>query len=265
MSTTNTTVTLRPARRSDIPALARVANAGYANSALHRRIAPHQDKYPLDYYHWRLNIIRQRFTTPELRTIVAFDNTSGEILGQAAWAVEGEDTPLYKRWTGEFGWSDWVEGKVIEAEKLWSRYVADRSVDYAFLDGFMSGFLGEHRVKRPACLHCHMIVVDPTTRSNGVGRLLIDWAKDLAMKEDLPLFLESLVEAVGFYEKSGFLRLGEDAVLSAEGQEPVTIPAFVWEGEGREGRWLERDRDESSDGNGTGEKWRWRDDVLLKT
>lgn len=261
MSTTTTTkpetnpITLRPATRSDIPTLARIANAGYAHSALHRRMAPHQDIYPLDYHRWRLNIIRQRFTTPDLRTMVAVDG-SGRILGQAAWAVEGQDTALYKSWTSEFGMWDWVEGKIIDAEKWWSRHVADRSVDYVFLDAFMSSFLGLDQAKRPACLHCHMIVVDPSTQTSGVGRLLIDWAKELAVKEGLPLFLESLVEAVGFYERVGFVRLGEDVVLRADGQESVRVPAFVWEGEEREGRWLERIEG--------GDRWRWRDDVLPK-
>src|ERR1051326_5690663 len=94
-------VALRPAQRSDIPTLARIANAGNARSALHRRIAPYQDQHPLSYYHWRLNIIRQRFATPDLRTIVAEDAVSGEILGLASWVVEGADTALHKRWASE--------------------------------------------------------------------------------------------------------------------------------------------------------------------
>lgn len=93
------TITLRAAQRSDIPTLARIANAANASSALHRRFAPRQDQYPLDYYRWRLNLIRERFTTPDLRTIVAV-GPIGAILGLASWAVEGENTALYKEWLG---------------------------------------------------------------------------------------------------------------------------------------------------------------------
>jgi len=256
MSSNN--ITLRPALRPDIPALARLANASNEQSALHRRIAPRQHEYATDYYLWRLNIVRQRFATPDLRTIVAEDSTTGAILGQASWAVEGANTALYKRWTSESTWLDWLEDKLIWAEKCWSRYVTDRSVDYAFLDGFMAAFQGTAREVRPACLHCHLIVIDPETQGKGLGRTLIDWGKELAVKEDLPLFLEATLEAVGFYERGGFKRLGRDVAIHADGQESILIPAFVWEGEERKDRWLEPDN-----GDGVPEgRWKWREDVL---
>lgn len=256
MSSNN--ITLRPAQRPDIPALARLANASNARSALHKRIAPRQHEHASDYYLWRLNIVRQRFATPDLRTIVAEDPSTGEILGQASWAVEGSNTALYKRWTSESTWLDVLEGKLIWVEKMWARYVTDKSVDYAFLDGFMAAFLGTARAVRPACLHCHLIVIDPATQGKGLGRMLIDWGKELAVKEGLPLFLEATLEAVGFYERGGFKRLGRDVAIEADGQETIDIPAFVWEGEGREGRWLEPDN-----GDGVPEgRWKWREDVL---
>jgi GNAT superfamily N-acetyltransferase len=253
-------VVLRLAQRSDIPALAHLANAGNAQSALHRRMAPYQDQNPIGYYHWRLNIIRQRFATSDLRTIVAVDSSSGKILGQAAWAIEGSDTALYKDWVGESTWVNWLEDKLIWVEKTWCRWITDKSIDYKFLNRFMAGFLGTEQSARPACLHCHMIVVDPSTQSRGVGRLLIDWGKELAVKEGLPLFLEATLEATGFYEKGGFSRLSKELVISPAGQEPIRIPMFVWEGKQREGRWLERD----GNFDGPGERWRWKDDVLPK-
>jgi len=258
MSSNN--ITLRLAQRSDIPALARLANASNEQSVLHRRIAPRQHEHATDYYLWRLNIVRQRFATPDLRTIVAEDFSTGKILGQASWAVEGSDTALYKRWTGESTWLDWLEGNLIWAEKLWCKYVTDKSVDYKFLDGFMAAFLGTARAVRPACLHCHLIVIDPDTQGKGLGRMLIDWGKELAVKEDLPIFLEATLEAVGFYEKSGFARLSHDVAINADGQEHILIPAFVWEGEQRRGRWLEPDH---GDGVPKPEgRWKWRENVL---
>lgn len=107
-----------------------------------------------------------------------------------------------------------------------------------------------------------MIVVDPIAQSRGVGRLLVDWGKELALKEELPIFLEATLEAVGFYERVGFRRLGRDVVIRPEGCTGIEIPAFVWEGDGvgRDGRWLVVDQ--SWDGEGV--RWRWRDDVLPK-
>ena len=108
-------IILRPATRSDTSDLALIANAANAQSALHRRIALHQEQFPSDYYRWRLNIIRQRFATSDLRTIVAVDSTSGEILGQASWAVEGSGTALHKRWLKESSWMNYLEEKLISA------------------------------------------------------------------------------------------------------------------------------------------------------
>lgn len=251
-------IILRPARRSDIPDLARVGNAANAKSALHKRMAPYQDKYPLDYYQWRLDIVRQRLAAPDTRTIVAEDSLTGEILGQASWAVEGTETALYKEWASEYTWLDWLEGKMVSVQKSWSQYFADRSIDHQFLTRFMSAFLGSDRAARPPCLHLHMIVVAPNAQSRGVGRMLVDWGKDLAMKEDLPVFLEATLEATGFYEKGGFSRLGHDVLVSPDGQDPLYIPAFAWEGEGREGRWLEHDASEGA----FNQRWKWKDDVL---
>ncbi|KXL43610.1 hypothetical protein M433DRAFT_5465 [Acidomyces richmondensis BFW] len=251
-------VVLRLAQRSDIPTLAHIANAGNAQSALHKRIALYRDQNPICYYHWRLNIIRERFVTPDLRTIVAEDSSSNEILGQASWAIEGQDTALYKTWVGESTWANWLEGKLVWAEKTWCRYVLDKSIDYKFLDRFMAGFLGAEKSSRPACLHLHMIVIEPSAQSRGVGRMLVDWGKELAMREGLPLFLEATLEATGFYEKCGFSRLSKDLLICPDGQEPIRIPVFIWEGKQREGVWLERD--DSFDG--AGERWRWREDVL---
>jgi GNAT superfamily N-acetyltransferase len=251
-------VILRPATRSDISALAHSANAGNAQSALHRRIALHQDRYPTDYYRWRLNIIRQRFATSNLRTMVAVDSTTGELLGQASWAVEGSDTALHKRWLKESSWMNWLEDNLIWAEKQWSRYVTDRSIDYAFMNKFVAAFMGNESAPRPACLHLHLIVVNPGTQTRGVGRMLLDWGKKLAVAEDLPIYLESNLEATGFYEKTDFARLGKDCVVQVEGEEGFAIPTFVWEGKEREGRWLERDVGPDV----AGERWKWRADVL---
>jgi hypothetical protein len=88
--------------------------------------------------------------------------------------------------------------------------------------------------------------------------MLMDWGKKLAVAEDLPLYLESNLEATGFYEKLGFARLGEDCVIDPDGKEAFRIPTFVWEGREREGRWLE----EEAEPRATGKTWRWRGDVL---
>lgn len=213
-----------------------------------------QDEYPLNYYQWRLNIIRQRFATPDLRTMVAIDSSTGKILGQASYAVEGSETALHKQWVGEASsWSQWLENKLILAEKWWARRVTDRSIDYKFLTQFMSVFDSSDR---PDCLHCHLIVVDPEIHAKGVGRMLIDWGKEVAAQHDLPLYLESNLEATGFYDKCGFLQMTKDFVVDPEG-EAFHIPVYVFEGRGNAGRWLIQD--ESF--NGEGVRYKWREEI----
>lgn len=153
---------------------------------------------------------------------------------------------------------DWLEGKLVEVEKTWCRYFTNRCMDYAFLDEFMAGFVGAGHSPRPACLHPHLIVVDPGVQAKGVGRVLVDWGKEVAVEEGLPIYLEANLESTGFYEKVGFARLGSDFDVSPDGIEHFVIPTYVWEGEQRRGRWLENDANFA----GPAQKWKWRHEVL---
>lgn len=192
--------------------------------------------------------------------MVAEDSCSGEVLGVSCWAVEGDsEIALQKKWRAESSWSDWLEGKLVSVEKMWCRFVGmDKSLDYVFMKAFMASFQGSEKAAHPAYLSLHLIAVAPSAQGRGVGRMLIDWGKDLAAKEQLPLFLEANLEAIGFYEKGGFSRMGEDFVISPTEHETFRIPAFAWEGKQNEGRWLERD----ADFDGPGDRWKWKDSVL---
>ncbi|KAF4550263.1 Hypothetical protein D9617_18g034540 [Elsinoe fawcettii] len=258
--------TLRPAVRSDLPTLALIANRANSPSALHRHMSPKQSLHPSSHYLWRLSILRLRLATPTIRTIVAV-SPSGAILGFATWSIEGPTTSLHAGWTSSHpfsGPSVFLERQLLKAEALYARYITDKSTDYDFLDAFLGVFIGEEQARHPDCLRCHQIVVDPCVQSRGTGRRMIDWGKEVARKEGVVVYLESNLEAVAFYEKGGFGRLGEDMVIrspgaSGEGVEngegELKVPVFAWEGEGREGRWLEED------GKG---RWKWREDVLRK-
>ena len=86
------TTILRPAVRPDTSALTHLANAANARSVLHKRIAPRQQEHATDYYLWRRNIVRQRFATPELRTIVA-DNKSR--IPSSSWGILVHEIALH--------------------------------------------------------------------------------------------------------------------------------------------------------------------------
>ncbi|WQF86163.1 Putative GNAT domain, acyl-CoA N-acyltransferase [Colletotrichum destructivum] len=57
-------------------------------------------------------------------------------------------------------------------------------------------------------LHLTFICTDLRFRGHGVGTLLMRAVTEVAKTEGLPVFLESTIDAVPFYEKLGFVRVG---------------------------------------------------------
>ena len=247
-------ISIREATRADIHDITLISNAANASSHHHRLIAPSQDTHPWDYHLWRLNIVRARFATPSVRTIVAVDTSTDEVLGLASYAAEGPSA-LLDKWTQEKdSWTNWVERQLLGLEARYRALCQYTSINASFLSTFLNSFLTNPPPK-PPLLHAHIIAVHPCAQGHGIGRHLLRWGQDLAQRENLPLYLESTLEAVGFYEKGRFKRLSGDCVIDVEGGEGVRLPVFVWEAEGREGDWVERD--------GEGGRWRWRDEVLV--
>lgn len=116
--------------------------------------------------------------------MVAVDSVNGNILGQASYAVEGNNTALYKGWNAEASvWTRWLEEKCILAEKWWCKRIPDKCIDYKFLDQFVKALIPSGPLP---CLHYHLISIHPDTQSKSVGHLPIKWAKELSVQEDLP-------------------------------------------------------------------------------
>jgi GNAT superfamily N-acetyltransferase len=56
--------------------------------------------------------------------------------------------------------------------------------------------------------HVEELAVSPACQGQGIGRLLLDWGKAMARKENVPVLLEGTLTALSFYEKCGFRGYG---------------------------------------------------------
>ncbi|KAF3037840.1 hypothetical protein E8E12_008348 [Didymella heteroderae] len=143
-------------------------------------------------------------------------DSEGKVVGMALLDVYITPSDWKK---GEIGWLQGKERERAEAligplwdarEKLWSneRY-----------------------------LYCHVIAVHPDTQRKGVGELLVEYGKKVALQANLPIYVESSKAAIRLYEKSGFRWLKERPVHKSEDLHPGQangdaedheIPLLVW-------------------------------------
>ena len=86
-------------------------------------------------------------------------------------------------------------------------------------------------------LYCHVIAVHPGSQRKGVGELLVEYGKKIALQANLPIYVESSKAAIRLYEKSGFRWLKERPVHKSNdlylgqanvGQEDNEVPLLVW-------------------------------------
>jgi ribosomal protein S18 acetylase RimI-like enzyme len=86
-------------------------------------------------------------------------------------------------------------------------------------------------------LYCHVVAVHPDSQRRGIGELLVEYGKKIALQARLPIYVESSKDAIRLYEKSGFRWLEERPVhrskdLSPEdptgNKEDCEVPLLVW-------------------------------------
>lgn len=78
------------------------------------------------------------------------------------------------------------------------------------------------------------LAVHPACRHRGVASLFLDWGKQQAEREGVPIRLGSSELARPLYLKNGFRRYGRIRIKDF----PIeNVPTFLWEPRGMEGRW----------------------------
>ncbi|KAJ8118439.1 hypothetical protein OPT61_g591 [Boeremia exigua] len=148
-------------------------------------------------------------------TLKCVDSDTGKIAGMALWDVYV--TP--SEW--ERGEIEWLQGKERErAEALIGPLWGAR----------------EKMWNKERYLYCHLVAVHPNYQRKGVGELLVEYGKKIALQANLPIYVESSRDAIRLYEKSGFRWLKERPVHKSDdlwpGQtsdhEDHEIPLMVW-------------------------------------
>jgi ribosomal protein S18 acetylase RimI-like enzyme len=149
-------------------------------------------------------------------TLKCVDSETGEIVGMALWDIYITPSDWRK---GEIAWLHGKERERAEAlvgplwgarEKMWSneRY-----------------------------LYCHVIAVHPNFQRRGIGELLVEYGKKVALQATLPIYVESSRDAIRLYEKSGFRWLKERPIHKSSdlwperpngNQRDCEIPLLVW-------------------------------------
>ena len=121
----------------------------------------------------------------------------------------------------------WVETKY---ERL-----INRALDFKKWDEMsaMLGPLGEPVV--PEDWHALVLAVSPKYERRGVGRQLVDWGKERAREDGVPIMLEATPQGVPLYEKCGFQTILE---VRAKWMPNYVTTVMIWEPEGRQGEWL---------------------------
>ncbi|KAF9885571.1 hypothetical protein FE257_012777 [Aspergillus nanangensis] len=145
-------------------------------------------------------------------TFKCVDTETGRIAGMATWQVYWRERTAEERIKP---WIGWLEG-------------AQRQRAEGFL-----GQLWEKREKwigEKKHIYCHTVAVHPEYQGRGVGKHLVQWGLDTAEQLQVPIYLESTVEGVPLYERTGFQTLQEGVTFTPEVtqlKEDIQAPLMV--------------------------------------
>ncbi|GFG20805.1 GNAT family N-acetyltransferase [Aspergillus udagawae] len=108
----------------------------------------------------------------------------GLVVSFAKWCLPVSESTLYE----EEPWL-WPEGTNMAILTAWTEKVEQAA------DEIMG---------RTPCYRLSFIATDPSYARRGAGSLLVNWGIERSKKENLPIALESTLDAVPFYQRLGF-------------------------------------------------------------
>ena len=128
----------------------------------------------------------------------------------------------------------WLQAAYIELLSL------DRSLNRENLDTYLATIdetypTGDLWILQNLC-------VDPQWQRRGIGGLLMQWGKNKAREEGVPVGLTASPMGEGLYKREGFRE-----VYRVDGSEAGIVPVMMWEPEEMRGRWL---KEEAQDDEG---------------
>lgn len=230
-------INVRYCRREDLPQAARLFNKAFTTSEFHDMFLPGRHTYPHEYINFALHRFRTRFVQPNIRMVVAEDET-GRLVGYATWQVEGESA-LARQWREGVSWWWTFERPLLKLEEWYMKYLINHTVDYPTLFRFRK-LANENFEGLPPHMHLIILAVPPEQQGKGVGKAILRWGFKLAEKEQMPVVLESSRVGQPVYESVGF-KMYKTVDMSHEKEGEIKIPVMLWEPSTLRGTFLEED------------------------
>ena len=250
---------VRPFLPSDLPDMATIHATALADDELFSWLHPRMAQYPGDYRRCTLRLLRMRAVSPEFHIFVCVRNADddtvafsdvpdgwcaneknapgeqdigGEIVGFAMWNRAGP--------TGDLVVQSWQQPNSHSVLALLDRYLLtlehqyvnllrmDQSQNTTLARSYRSAMSNKRPFARlPAYWHLRGLVVAPWAQRRGVGRLLVQFGKQRARDEGVPVCLQASEAGVGTYRKEGFGIIGYSGFPVARG--PDAGRTMVWD------------------------------------
>jgi ribosomal protein S18 acetylase RimI-like enzyme len=122
-------------------------------------------------------------------------------------------------------WELWYDGAFL-----------DRSLDKKRLQLWIDSEPDELFAKLGGYWHLGLLATDPKYQRRGIGKKLVEFGREMARKENVPVTLEASVVGRGLYLKIGFKIVNYMELSEAAG---IAAVQMVWEPEDSKGNWLE--------------------------
>lgn len=229
---------IRPATLSDFSSTASMSVDAFWNDELYEYTNPWRSQYPDHFRDLFLRRHRLRYWSPGCVFYVAVTDLghdvypAGRVVGYAIWERRGTSDAA-KRWQKQtFGGA--LECMLLKATESYISFTsANKSLDYERLRLCLSeakqdfAAISDMWKLQNLCVHVDY-------QRHGIGSMMMNWGKEQAEREGVPIGLESSEAARPAYLKNGFRKYGNMHIKDF----PIDdVPIFIWEPKGMEGRW----------------------------
>ncbi|KAL6156000.1 hypothetical protein ACJQWK_05368 [Exserohilum turcicum] len=213
---------LQPATKTDLPQLAAVGAAAFAEDAIYGHFHPFPDIYPQDFYDSIFNTLHRLLVTPGALIILL--ELEGAELAASEYMNGGNSTgalPQEKRIVAYFALVRYGNEKAVAAwnpdseEKRLQRKLLDieqaKYRDRSATPGVVEGFykpemdvIGDV----PERIDARTLAILPEFQRKGLGNKLLAWGYDRVNAEQVPMFGDASKKDISLYLKTGFKLIG---------------------------------------------------------
>ncbi|KAL9038887.1 MAG: hypothetical protein Q9180_002862 [Flavoplaca navasiana] len=176
---------------TSIPTIISIISTTFAHNApIVDALYPHHD-LPHGRASAIASLTKEFESKPNARFLMAVDEETGEVVGQANWLIVTSGEGKQEEGLGEGVWDD-------GEEREWAEWL------YGGLVRQREGFIREVCGRGERCLVLTFLSVLHTHQRRGAGSQLIKWGTDLADSMGIDTVLEATKAGIPVYEKHGF-------------------------------------------------------------